>query len=193
MNKRIFALLLAALLILIASGCSKKQALSEQKTADILATTQPVYQLASALTDGTGLSVSLLISEPVSCLHDYTLTVSQMEKIEGAQLVLESGLGLEDFMEDALSGKTRIDIASGLSTPTGGWTPRAFSRQPPQPHGSSARSTRNFPTGSPKILLRLTRSFPTCRLTETRRWRIFPAASLSRSTTAFPTSQTRSV
>lgn len=119
MNKRIFALLLAALLILIASGCSKKQALPEQKTADILATTQPVYQLASALTDGTGLSVSLLISEPVSCLHDYTLTVAQMEKIEGAQLVLESGLGLEDFMEDALSGKTRIDISSGLPTLTG--------------------------------------------------------------------------
>ena len=110
MNKRIFTLLLAALLLLTASGCSKKQALPEQKTADILATTQPVYQLASALTDGTGLSVSLLISEPVSCLHDYTLTVAQMEKIEGAQLVLESGLGLEEFMEDALSGKTRIDI-----------------------------------------------------------------------------------
>ena len=110
MNKRIFALLLAALLILIASGCSKKQALPEQTKSDILATTQPVYQLANALTDGTGLAVSLLISEPVSCLHDYTLTVAQMEKIEGAQLVLESGLGLEDFMEDALSGKTRIDI-----------------------------------------------------------------------------------
>ena len=119
MNKRIFTLLLAALLLLTASGCSKKQALPEQKTADILATTQPVYQLASALTDGTGLSVSLLISEPVSCLHDYTLTVSQMEKIEGAQLILESGLGLEDFMADALSGKTRIDISSGLSTLTG--------------------------------------------------------------------------
>ena len=87
MNKRIFTLLLAALLLLTASSCSKKQALPEQKTADILATTQPVYQLASALTDGTGLSASLLISEPVSCLHDYTLTVAQMEKIEGAQLV----------------------------------------------------------------------------------------------------------
>ena len=119
MNKRIFALLLAALLILIASGCSKKQTLPEQTKSDILATTQPVYQLASALTDGTGLTVALLISEPVSCLHDYTLTVSQMEKIEGAQLILESGLGLEDFMADALSGKTRIDISSGLSTLTG--------------------------------------------------------------------------
>ena len=118
MNKRIFALL-AALLLLTVSGCAKKQASSEQAKADILATTQPVYQLATALTDGTGLTSALLISEPVSCLHDYTLTVSQMEKIEGAQLILESGLGLEDFMADALSGKTRIDIASGLSTLTG--------------------------------------------------------------------------
>ena len=190
MNKRIFTLLLAALLLLTASGCSKKQALPEQKTADILATTQPVYQLASALTDGTGLSVSLLISEPVSCLHDYTLTVSQMEKIEGAQLVLESGLGLEDFMEDALSGKTRIDISSGLPTLTGDGTPRAFSRQPPPPHGSSARSTRNFPTGSPRTLPRLTKSFPTCRPMAMKRWPTFPAASLSRSTTAFPILQT---
>ena len=118
MNKRIFALL-AALLLLTVSGCAKKQASSEQAKADILATTQPVYQLATALTDGTGLTSALLISEPVSCLHDYTLTVSQMEKIEGTQLILESGLGLEDFMADALSGKTRIDISSGLSTLTG--------------------------------------------------------------------------
>ena len=55
MNKRIFVLLLAALLLLTASGCSKKQALPEQKTADILATTQPVYQLATALRDLSGL------------------------------------------------------------------------------------------------------------------------------------------
>ena len=118
MNKRIFALL-AALLLLTVSGCAKKQASSEQAKADILATTQPVYQLATALTDGTGLTSAILISEPVSCLHDYTLTVSQMEKIEGTQLILESGLGLEDFMADALSGKTRIDISSGLSALTG--------------------------------------------------------------------------
>ena len=114
MNRRIFALLAAALLVLSVSGCTEKAAVQAQ--TDLLATTQPVYQLANALTDGTGLTVSLLISEPVSCLHDYTLTVSQMEKIENAKLVLESGLGLEDFMADALSGKTRIVVSSTLPT-----------------------------------------------------------------------------
>ena len=115
MNRRIIALLAAALLALALFGCAKKPSTAQQQT-DLLATTQPVYQLANALTDGTGLTVSLLISEPVSCLHDYTLTVSQMEKIENAKLVLESGLGLEDFMADALSGKTRIVVSSTLPT-----------------------------------------------------------------------------
>ena len=114
MNRRIIALLAAALLVLSVSGCAKKPSAGQQ--TDLLATTQPVYQLANALTDGTGLTVSLLISEPVSCLHDYTLTVTQMEKIEGAKLVLESGLGLEDFMADALSGKVRIVVSSTLPT-----------------------------------------------------------------------------
>lgn len=115
MHKKISALLLAALLLFALPGCAKKAVSEESPKSDILATTQPVYQLACALTDGTGLTVSLLISESVSCLHDYTLTVSQMEKVEQSDLVLESGLGLEDFMEDALNGKTRIDISASLS------------------------------------------------------------------------------
>ena len=116
MNKRIFALLLAALFLLCLPGCAKKEYSEGKPKADLLATTQPVYQLTCALTDGTGLSVGLLISESVSCLHDYTLTVSQMEMIEQSGLVLESGLGLENFMEDVLRGKTRIDISRNLDT-----------------------------------------------------------------------------
>ena len=116
MNRRMIALLLAAVLVLALTGCAKKEHSEGKPKADLLATTQPVYQLTCALTDGTGLSVGLLISESVSCLHDYTLTVSQMEMIEQSGLVLESGLGLENFMEDVLRGKTRIDISRNLDT-----------------------------------------------------------------------------
>ncbi len=116
MNRRMIALLLAAVLVLALTGCAKKEYLEGKPKTDLLATTQPVYQLTCALTDGTGLSVGLLISESVSCLHDYTLTVSQMEMIEQSGLVLESGLGLENFMEDVLRGKTRIDISRNLDT-----------------------------------------------------------------------------
>ena len=115
MSKRRIALLLAALLLSL-SGCAKNAHFEGNPKADILATTQPVYQLACALTDRTGLTVGLLISESVLCLHDYTLTVAQMEMIEQAGVVMESGLGLEDFMVDALSGKKRIVVSSTIST-----------------------------------------------------------------------------
>lgn len=115
MKKKIIALLLAALICLSMTGC-QKDTTAEEAALSILATTQPVYQIACALCDGTGLGVELLISEAVSCLHDYTLTVSQMERIEKATLVLKSGLGLEDFMDSALSGKASVDLSENLST-----------------------------------------------------------------------------
>ena len=116
MSKRRIALLLAALLLSL-SGCAKNAHFEGNPKADILATTQPVYQLACALTDRTGLTVGLLISESVLCLHDYTLTVAQMEMIEQAGVVMESGLGLEDFMEDALqTAKQTITASTGVET-----------------------------------------------------------------------------
>ena len=62
MNRRMIALLLAAVLVLALTGCAKKEYLEGNPKTDLLATTQPVYQLTCALTDGTGLFVGLLIS-----------------------------------------------------------------------------------------------------------------------------------
>ena len=55
MNRRMIALLLAAVLVLALTGCAKKEYLEGKPKTDLLATTQPVYQLTCALTDGTGL------------------------------------------------------------------------------------------------------------------------------------------
>lgn len=49
-----------------------------------------------------GVSVLRLETGAVSCLHDYTLTVGDMKKLEGADVVALNGAGMEEFMEDAL-------------------------------------------------------------------------------------------
>ena len=51
--------------------------------------------MTAALLEGTGLNCGLVVTESVSCLHDYTLTVAQMEKIGQADVVVLNGLGLE--------------------------------------------------------------------------------------------------
>ena len=106
--------LIILLLCLTLGGCAP----AEQ--ADIAATTLPVWQFTCRLTAGTDLTVTRLVTEEVSCLHDYTLTVRQMKAIEEADVVILSGAGLEEFLDDALksAGKV-IDSSAGIELLTG--------------------------------------------------------------------------
>ena len=101
--------LICFFLCLTLAGCAP----AEQ--ADIAATTLPVWQFTSRIVEGTGLTVTRLVTESVSCLHDYTLTVGQMKAIESADLVILSGAGLEEFLEEALSSANAvIDSSHGI-------------------------------------------------------------------------------
>lgn len=96
-------------LTLLLPGCAR------QEQAQIAATTLPVWQFSTRLCQGTGLSVTRLVTESVSCLHDYSLTVGQMKAIEGAEVVILSGAGLEEFLEEALQGAENvIDSSAGI-------------------------------------------------------------------------------
>ena len=102
-------------LLIALSGCAPTT------PADIAATTLPVYDFTCRITAGSGLSVERLITEEVSCLHDYTLTVGQMKAIEGADVVILSGAGLEEFLGDALdSAHSVIDSSENIPLLEGG-------------------------------------------------------------------------
>lgn len=87
----LFPALLALLMLL--SGCR-----SQAQPAQIAATTLPVYEFTSRICEGTPLTVTRLVTESVSCLHDYSLNVRQVKAAEAAQVVVISGAGLEDFL-----------------------------------------------------------------------------------------------
>ena len=105
-----FRLYIAAmLLICLLSGCGTRP-----ETPEIAATTLPVYEFTSRLCEGTGLIVGRLITENVSCLHDYSLNVRQVRTAEAAGVIVISGAGLEEFMEDILHDKAVIDSSEGI-------------------------------------------------------------------------------
>ena len=105
------SLLLVALFLLVLAGCSQPQG-----TAQVTATTKPVYDFTSRLCNGTGISVGLLINENISCLHDYSLSVAQVRNVQAADVVVCSGAGLEDFMSDLLSSCNNIlDSSAGIT------------------------------------------------------------------------------
>ena len=108
--KHLAFFLIFILLISWLSGCAPDH------SADLVATTLPVYEFTSRLCQGTDLTVTRLITESVSCLHDYTLQVNQMLAIENAQAVVISGAGLEAFLDDALTAAENIiDASQGVS------------------------------------------------------------------------------
>lgn len=103
------ALLLCLLFLLgMLPGCSSPA------PAQVAATTLPVYEFTLRLCEGTGITVTRLVTEQVSCLHDYTLKTGQMRAIEGARLLVINGGGLEDFLGDAIANKTVVDSSKGL-------------------------------------------------------------------------------
>lgn len=115
--KRLLALVLSACLLL--AGCASGAAGKAEENS-ILATTAPVAEIVRALTDGTPYTCTQLISEPVSCLHDYSLSVEQMKNAEQARLIVQSGFSLEDFMQDVLAGHETVLSLSDALTPLPG-------------------------------------------------------------------------
>lgn len=107
--KHLTILILFSLAFCLLAGCAP-----QAEPADIAATTLPMYEFTSLLCEGTDLRVTQLVTESVSCLHDYALNVKQVKAVEGAQIVVINGAGLEDFMADLLTDKPTVDASAGI-------------------------------------------------------------------------------
>ena len=106
--KRIASLIAAAAVACSLAGCSAAP------EAQVAATTLPVYEFTSRICEGTDISVARLVTESVSCLHDYALNVRQVRAVEAADVVVISGAGMEEFMEDLLHDRSTIDASYGI-------------------------------------------------------------------------------
>jgi len=109
--KRILQTILAVLICCLSSGC-----IHANPDVQVAATTAPVYEFTARICSGTDISVGRIITENVSCLHDYTLQTNQMRMIENAKLVIISGAGLENFVSDVLGASDTVVDASASVT-----------------------------------------------------------------------------
>lgn len=116
--KKTFLSIIILLSAILLFGCS-----AQNESVQVVATTKPVYDFTVFLCQDTGIEVSLLVTENLSCLHDYTLQVRQMRAIESAEVIIMNGAGLEDFLADILQTKQSIiDASQGIELLCGGHT-----------------------------------------------------------------------
>ena len=105
--KRIFGAILCTVLCFSLAGCAVPH-------GEIAATTLPVAEFTERICAGTGLTVTRLVTEPVSCLHDYTLHVHQVKAAEAAEVIVTNGAGLEDFLDGVINPEKVIDASTGI-------------------------------------------------------------------------------
>lgn len=118
MKKSLLACLTAVCLLLTGCGYGGASQAQQSKTLTVACTAWPVYCFTQAVADGAdGVDVVPIITDVVSCIHDYTLTVTNMKVIARADLLVINGAGLEENMESALetSGAPVVDASQGVS------------------------------------------------------------------------------
>lgn len=110
-----FRVLILGFLILgmaLIGGCAQK----DPATADrftIVTSFYPMYVAAiNAARDIPGVTVLNMTKAQTGCLHDYQLTPEDLKTLEGADVFIINGAGMEAFMTDIISQQEGLDIIS---------------------------------------------------------------------------------
>lgn len=114
-RKCIIELLVVLLLALVVGIIYINLTKSEQEQKDskfkIITTFYPIYIMAQNITEGAqNIELENMADVNVGCLHDYTLSTTDMKKIENADVIIQNGCGLEKFMDKILQTYSNIKI-----------------------------------------------------------------------------------
>lgn len=113
MNKKIIVIiLLVAIAIGIAiTASSNKKDNVENNNTKIVTSFYPIYVITANLTQNVpDVEVVNMTETNVGCLHDYTISTSDMKKIENADIYIQNGLGLEVFMDKIVSTYPKLKV-----------------------------------------------------------------------------------
>ena len=100
------AIILIALVVIVVANNIIRNKENEQTQTEkfkIVTSFYPIYGMVANLTQNAqNVELTNMTETNVGCLHDYTLTTSDMRKLEDADVLVQNGLGLEDFMDRIL-------------------------------------------------------------------------------------------
>jgi len=82
------------------AGCKKEKSVTGTDEFFIVASFYPVYIIAKNVADGIkGVRVLNMTPPVTGCLHDYSITTSDMKNLENADVFLINGAGMESFID----------------------------------------------------------------------------------------------
>lgn len=113
MKKKI---LIITLIIVVAIGIAiwattRKHAKVENDNLKIVTSFYPIYVMTANITQNVpDVELVNMTEANVGCLHDYTISTTDMKKIEKADIYIQNGLGLESFMDKIILASPELKI-----------------------------------------------------------------------------------
>lgn len=102
---------MAVLIIGIIYANNAKKTKEQNGNFKIVTTFYPIYIITENITDGAqNINLVNMTDTNVGCLHDYTLSTADMRKLENANVIIQNGLGLENFIDKILNTYSNIAI-----------------------------------------------------------------------------------
>ena len=98
-------------LVLLATSCTNKAEVTEDKTFNIVTSFYPIYIFTeNIIKDVPEVTVTNMTENHTGCIHDYSLTTTDMKLISKADAFIINGVGLESFLEKAYETKNDLEI-----------------------------------------------------------------------------------
>lgn len=120
-TKKIVATLIiviAIISLIIYSNFNKREKQDKDKIK-ILTSFYPIYIMTLNITKGANnVEVSNMAEKLTGCIHDYTLTTTDLRKFEDADIFIQNGAGLERFTDKITSSYGNVKIISAAENVT---------------------------------------------------------------------------
>ena len=114
MKKRNIIIIITVILViisLIVIGNLNRNETEKDDKVRIVTSFYPMYIMALNVTEGIeNVEVENMADNQVGCIHDYTLTTSDLKKFENADIFIENGYGIENFSEKIINSYPNVKI-----------------------------------------------------------------------------------
>lgn len=112
--KKYISIIIVIVLIICLVICKNIYNQKKEKSNDkfeILTSFYPIYIMTLNITNGAeDVKVSNMAEKYTGCIHDYTLTTTDMKKFESCDIFIQNGAGLETFSDKILESYPKIKV-----------------------------------------------------------------------------------
>ena len=114
-NNKFIIIIISIIIILVVGGLilanSKNDAKEDNSKFKIVTSFYPIYIMTANITEGANnIELINMTDTNTGCIHNYTLVAEDMKKLEKADVFIQNGLELENFIDNITNANKDIKV-----------------------------------------------------------------------------------